>query len=446
MANNRSKKNSMRTLLGTAERVKRGRSIVAVVGIGRVGLPLALVLAKSGFLVIGIDKDKDYVEKLGRGEQVFREAGVEKLLNLKNFTPTTDIQPALRKSDILILCVGTPLTHNYTPDYSQLYSALSDIAKVSLEGKLIIIRSTVPPGTTEDRVIPFIEKKTGLEGGVHFGVASCPERIVEGRAMEEIKQLPEIIGGINAISTDIAAELFKKINPQKKILRTTPKAAELAKLFTNVYRYVNFALANEFALFAESFGQDALEIVNIANDSYPRGGIPKPGLAGGPCLSKDGYFLLSETPFSDFVLLASRLNEFIPQHIVNRLKKRLNDKGKSIHKCKIAVLGLAFKAGIDDTRYSPSIRIAELLESENANVARHDPYIQGTETLDNAIDNADVIILATNHPEFEGICETIHLLDTYSQDCILVDCWGIINSEEAKQYGFDYLRFGKSQT
>jgi len=445
VANIRKKNDSARILLELAEKVKRGDSVVGVVGIGRVGLPLALVLAKSGQRVIGIDKNKDYVEKLKRSEKVFCEAGIEELLNLKNFTPTTDMQPALQESDILILCVGTPLTHSYSPDYSQLYSALSEIAKVSLEGKLIIIRSTVPPGTMEDRVIPFLEKSTGLIAGVHFAVASCPERIVEGRAIEEIKQLPEIIGGINAISTEIAAELFRKINPQKKILRTTPKVAELAKLFANVYRYANFALANEFALLAEGFGQDALEIINIANDSYSRGGIPRPGLSGGPCLSKDGYFLLSDTGFSDFVLLASRLNEFIPQHIVNRLKKRLNEKGKPLHKCNIAILGLAFKGGIDDTRYSPSIRIAELLESENANVARHDPYIAETETLDNAVKNADVIILATNHPEFEGICETLRRLGSHSPDCLLVDCWGVINSKEAEKYGFDYLRFGSSK-
>jgi len=432
-------------MINLIERVQHNDFTLGVVGIGRVGLPLALVFAKSGVKVIGIDKNKEYVEKLKRGEKPFCEAGIEELLNMPNFTPTTEVQRGVRESDILILCVGIPLTQGYNPDYSQLYSALSEIAKVPIAGKLIIIRSTVPPGTLEGRVVPFLEKKTGLTAGKDFGIAACPERIVEGKAIEEIKELPEIIGGIESVSIEIATQLFTKINPNKRILKTTPKAAELAKLFSNIYRYVNFALANEFALLAEGFGQDGLEIINILNDGYSRGGVPRPGLTGGPCLSKDSYFLLPNTAFPDFILLAGRLNEFIPQHIVNKLTNKLNEKGKPIHKCRIAVLGLAFKAGIDDTRYSPSVRIAELLEGENANVTKHDPYIEGTETLESAVSNADAIILATNHPEFEEVCQTIYRLGKHKPDCVLADCWGMINSDEAKKCGFDYIRFGSGK-
>ena len=427
------------------EKVKNNDFTLGVVGIGRVGLPLALVFAKSGIKVIGIDKNEDYVEKLKRHEKPFHEAGIEKLLNIPNFTTTTDLVQGVEKSDILILCLSTPLTYGYNPDYTQLYSALSEITEVSIEGKLIIVRSTVPPGTLEDRVIPLLEKKTGLKAGKDFGAAVCPERIVEGKAIEEIKELPEIIGGIDPVSTEIAVELFRKINPDKKLLKTTPTAAELAKLFSNVYRYVNFALANEFALLAEGFGQDGLEIINMLNNGYSRGGVPRPGLTGGPCLTKDGYFLLSDIAFPDFILLAWRLNEFIPQYIVNKLKQRLKEKRKLIHKCKVAVLGLAFKAGIDDTRYSPSVRIVELLETENVNVAKHDPYIEDTVTLESAVSNADAIILATNHPEFEGVCQTMHRLSKHKPDCVLVDCWGMINSDEAKEYGFDYIRFGNGK-
>ena len=155
--------------------------------------------------------------------------------------------------------------------------------------------------------------------------------------------------------------------------------------------------------------------------------------------------MLSTTAFPDFILLAWRLNEFIPQYIVNKLRKRLKEKGKPIHGCKIALLGLAFKAGIDDTRYSPSVRIAELLDGENANVAKYDPYIEGTETLEDAVSKTDAIILATNHPEFEGICQRIYRLGKHNPDCVLVDCWGMVNSSEAKQCGFDYIRFGSGK-
>ncbi len=426
-------------------KVKKGDFTLGVIGIGRVGLPLALVFARSGVKVIGIDKDEAYVAKLKRGEKPFCEEGLEELLKIPNFTPTTDFEWGVKESGVLILCVGTPLTNGYNPDFSQLYSALSRMVKVSLAGKLVIIRSTVPPGTVDEKVIPFLEKESGLKAGEGFAVAICPERIVEGRAIEEVKELPEIIGTHDDITVAIATELFHKINPNKRISVTEPKTAELVKLFSNVYRYVNFALANEFALLAEGFGQDSREIINILNCGYPRGGVPRPGLAGGPCLTKDGYFLLSGTAYPDFILLAWRLNEFIPQYIVNKVKQRLKEKGKMMHGCKIAVLGLAFKGGIDDTRYSPSVRIAELLESETAAVAKHDPYIAGTETLEQAVTDADAVVLATNHPEFKEVCRAMHQLGKHKPGCILIDCWGDIDGEEARKYGFDYIRFGSAK-
>jgi len=427
------------------EKIKKNDFTLGVIGIGRVGLPLALVFAQSGVKVIGIDKNEDYVAKLKRGEKPFHEEGIEELLKIANFTPTTDFEWGVQESDILILCVGTPLTSGYNPDFSQLYSALSRIVEVPIEGKLIIVRSTVPPGTIDDKVTPFLEKKSGLKAGEGFGIAICPERIVEGKAIEEIKELPEIIGTHDEVTVAIATELFRRINPNKKISVTEPKTAELVKLFSNVYRYVNFALANEFALLAESFGQDSREIINTLNYGYPRGGIPRPGLTGGPCLTKDGYFLLSGIAFPDFILLAWRLNEFIPQYIVNRLKQALKEKGKPMHACRIAVLGLAFKGGIDDTRYSPSVRIVDLLESENADVAKHDPYIDDTDTLEEAVTGADAVVLATNHPEFKGVCQAIHRLGKHKPDCILIDCWGDIDGEEARKFGFDYIRFGSTK-
>lgn len=428
------------------KRVKANDFTLGIIGIGRVGLPLSLVFARCGFRVIGMDRDQDYVDKIKRGEKPFYEAGMEELLRTTSLLPTTDIAWGAKESDVLILCVGTPLTQGYRQDYTQLYSALSQISEVPLQGKLIIVRSTVPPGTVEERIAPLLEKKTGLRMGKDFGIVVCPERILEGKAIEEIRELPEIIGGTDPVSMEIAEQLFRKINPKKRITRTTLKGAELAKLFSNVYRYVNFALANEFALLAEEFGEDSWEIIKMLNDGYARGGVPRPGLAGGPCLSKDGYFLTSNIAFPDFILMASRLNEFIPQYIVNRLKRRLQEKGKPIHRCKIAVLGLAFKAGIDDTRYSPSVSIVGLLESENADVLKHDPYVEGTDSFEDAVADADAIVLATNHSEFEGVCQRLKKLKKHKPDCILFDCWGMISAEEAGKCGLDYLRFGSGRS
>jgi UDP-N-acetyl-D-mannosaminuronic acid dehydrogenase len=434
----------MNSLKGLLTDVKKNNFTLGVVGIGRVGLPLALVFANAGVKVIGFDQNRECVGKIKRGVAPFNEAGMDGLLGNKNFEPVFcgNAGAKIEACDVYIICVGTPLTPTYHIDYRQLFSALDTILQSPLKGKMVILRSTVPPGTLEERVLPFIEQKTGLKAGQDFGAASCPERILEGHAIEEIVKLPEIIGGINEISGDIAAELFKKINHGKKILRTTSKSAELAKLYSNMYRYVNFALANEFALLAEEFGQDGTEIINAVNDGYPRGGIPRPGLVGGPCLTKDGYFLLSNTAFPDLILLASRLNEFIPQHIVNRLRLKMAEKGKVLHALKVGLLGTAFKGGSDDERYSPSIKIAELLESENVIVIRHDPHVKGTETLQKAVKNADIIVVATNHPEFADILPRISKLRNKKDDCIIFDCWDMLDRKTAEKYGFTYMKLG----
>jgi UDP-N-acetyl-D-mannosaminuronic acid dehydrogenase len=434
----------MSSLQPLARKVKNNQFTLGVIGIGRVGLPLALVFARAGVKVIGFDHDKDYVAALRKGSVPFREEGMEELIGHPNFEPAIiNGSPAkLKACDIFIFCVGTPLTNNYRIDYSQLFGALSSVTKVPLKGKFIILRSTVPPCTLMERVIPLIEDETGLKAGVDFGAASCPERVLEGHAIEEIINLPEIIGGINAECTEIAVDLFKKINPKKIFTRTTSVSAELAKLYANMYRYVNFALANEFALLAEQFRQDASEIIKAVNDGYPRGGIPRPGLVGGPCLTKDGYFLLSNTAFPDFISLASRLNEFIPQHVVNRLRSKLMEKGRFMHAVKVGLLGLAFKGGSDDERDSPSLKIQELLRSENVIVTSHDPHIKTTASLKRAVEEADAIIIATNHPEFDGIEKKIFELRKKNADCIVLDCWGIMDAQALQKYGFDYIKLG----
>ena len=184
--------------------------------------------------------------------------------------------------DVIFVTVGTPNSNDNSVDYSQLYSALEDIGNLELKDKMIIMRSTLPPKTTEDIVIPFLEQKTGLKAGVDFALAMCPERILEGQAVKELRELPEIIGGINQESNDIATEVFKIINPDKEFSYTSITGAELAKLFTNIYRYISFALSNEFGIWAEKYGQDAAELIKISNYKYPRSRIPIPGFVGGP--------------------------------------------------------------------------------------------------------------------------------------------------------------------
>jgi UDP-N-acetyl-D-mannosaminuronic acid dehydrogenase len=417
------------------DKVRNQNAVISVLGLGRVGLPLATVFANSGFKVIGIDNNSDRLESIKKGECPFYDPQLQE--NLDACSSTGNLSVILNfdknvQTDIIFITVGTPNTEKNNADYSQLYSALREVCQINLKDKMIIMRSTMPPKTTDDIIIPFIEFNSNLKAGIDFAIAVCPERILEGQAIKEIQELPEIIGGFNEICNNIATELFKKINPNKDLLYLSPSGAELAKLFTNIYRYISFALSNEFAIWAEKYGLDASELIKIANYNYPRSNIPKPGFVGGPCLGKDGSFLDSNTTFSSIVSTAWKLNESIPQHIVNNIKNLLG----LIFNKKITVLGLSFKSGSDDLRDSPSVKLVNILESTGAKVTIHDPYVKTTSDLSTALDSPDVIILATNHKEFKNLASAIQ-----QSGCkIIYDVWGMYDKDSFTD--ISYFQFG----
>lgn len=419
------------------KKLQNKEAIICVVGLGRVGLPLASVFANTGFKVIGIDVNKTRVESVINSKSPFHDPALQeslaKAIKSGKMQVFTDLKNVRDYIDLIIVTVGTPNTSDNNVDYSQLYSSLDEICTQDLHEKFIILRSTMPPGTTMEIVIPYLEHRTGLECGKDFMLAVCPERILEGHAIREINELPEIIGGINEFSNKLAAELFHLINPKKEMLYTSISGAELAKLFANIYRYISFALANEFAIWAEKYGLDASELIKIANYNYPRSNIPVPGFAGGPCLSKDGIFLDNNTTFSSIVSTAWKLNESIPQHIVNTLKKTV---GNLFNK-KIGVLGLSFKANSDDLRNSPSVKLVEILKSSGANVLVHDPYVRTTLPLSDVLKSVEIVILATNHKEFKEIASEI-----VKSDCkVVYDVWSMYKDGDFP--GLKYLRFGR---
>jgi len=418
------------------EKIKQKKAQIAIIGLGRVGLPLASVLANSGFKVLGIDVDEQRLDSIRNSKCPFfdppLEEDLKKSVNSGNlFVSNKNLNDEV---DVIILTVGTPTSQEGSVDYSQLYTAMSEVSSIDLSERLIILRSTLPPNTTHDIIIPLLEKSTNLKCGEDFALAVCPERILEGQAIKEINDLPEIIGGVNEISSKIAKEIFLGINPKKDILFTSTTGAELAKLFTNIYRYNIFALANEFAIWAEQYGVDGNEIIKIANHNYDRCNIPMPGFAGGPCLSKDSTFLSENVPFTSIVSVSWKLNESIPQHIVENIKKL---SGNLFQK-KITVLGLSFKSGSDDLRNSPSVKLVNILKGTGALVSVHDPFVKSTDDLQTALKSTEIVIVATNHKDFNNYVDSINQF----HPSLVYDVWGLF--QESDFPDSKYVKFGKS--
>jgi len=426
------------------ERVRRRDFRVGVIGLGRVGLPLAMAFAHQGVPVFGVDLDEEVLAGIQQGVMPFKEDGGDELLRELSGTNTLQVSAdyqGLREADVIFVTVGTVLNNQFRPDYSQVRGALAGLADVLRPVQMLMLRSTVAPGTLTKAVRPYLEEVLGLKVGRDVLLASSPERIAAGKALVELLALPEIVGGIDDLSSEVAAETLRALNPQKKVMVTSPAGAELAKLFTNVYRYVTFALANEFALMAEVYGVNAQQIIRMINDDYPRGRIPLPGPCGGPCLAKDGYFLVEDLTFPDFILTAWKLNEGIPAHMVRRLKRRLEERGQSLVRARVTVLGMGFKADIDDTRHSPAVRLTELLVGEGASVTVCDPF-HDTPDLASAVQDADVVVLATNHTVFREL-SFLQNLKVSDPPPILVDCWGVWDEEQVRAANLELLVFGK---
>lgn len=418
-------------------KIRDRNATVCIIGLGRVGLPLASVFASRGLKVIGIDVNKDRLDSVRNAKCPFYDPPLQESLEMAIKSGNLKVDDSLKGKDdsidVIFVTVGTPNAADNSVDYSQLYGALNEVCEINLNCKMIIMRSTLPPKTTDEIVIPFLQHKTSLKPGEDFALAVCPERILEGQAIKEIYELPEIVGGINKISNDIATEIFRVINPKKEFQYTSPAGAELAKLFTNIYRYISFALSNEFAVWAERYGLDATELIKISNYNYPRSSIPRPGFVGGPCLSKDGTFLDNNTTFSSIVSAAWKLNESIPQHIINNIKKL---EGNIFNK-KIAVLGISFKGGSDDIRNSPSAKLIDNLKAAGANVLVHDPYVKETQDLQTVLESPDIVILATNHKEFKDKATEIRKANPK----LIYDVWGMFNKEDFP--GLRYIKFGQ---
>ena len=390
---------------------------VAVVGLGRIGLPLALSFADHGCDVIGVDREPAVLDRIRSGQMPFDETGTQELLERVVGSDclelTQQIQDASR-ADYIVLTLGTPALAQIEIDVSQIRQAVDDLMPVLREGQTIILRSTVGPGTT-DWLAGYLEQLRGFEIGRDLYVAHVPERIAVNHFLEEIESLPTIVGGVGEESGRRAALLFEVFGAA--IEHTTPVQAELAKIWTNILRYANFALPNLLMMQCERHGANVFEVIDLINRDYPRGGMAMPGLTAGTCLRKDFVFSEEGSAAPGMLLAVSRVHETVPQFLVEGVKRRLNG---SLRDKKIAVLGLTFKRDTDDPRDSLSFKLIRLLERELCQVARHDPFLPDqSDPLAEALSGAEAVIVATNHSAYEGV------LAQLAPQTLLCDPWNV---------------------
>jgi UDP-N-acetyl-D-mannosaminuronic acid dehydrogenase len=410
--------------------VSSGRSI-SVIGLGRVGLPLALCFADRGLEVLGVDHNPQVLESIRSGRMPFSEAGTQELLDRVRESgqlSLSDRAADAAQSEDIVITIGTPSFSHLESDLRQVRAALDDLLPLLRPGHAVILRSTIAPGTTEF-VAGYLEKRRGLRVGEDVFVAHAPERIAAGRFLEEISTLPCIIGGVGDASTDRTASTFSVFGAP--IVRTTPVQAELAKIWTNILRYTTFALPNLLMMDCESYGANVFEVIDLINHDYPRGGIAMPGLTAGTCLRKDFVFSEERSNAPGMLLAVSRVNEAVPLFLVEGIKRRVSDLASR----KIAVLGLTFKRDTDDERDSLSPKLIRMLERELADVAVCDPHARTPTTpLADAVRDAEVVIIATNHSEFEGQAALRAIVSSAAADCLLVDPWNALGTAQVFAY------------
>jgi UDP-N-acetyl-D-mannosaminuronic acid dehydrogenase len=385
--------------------------VVIVGGCGRVGLPLGLALASRGLSVVLYDLNAEAVETVNAGRMPFAEEGAGELLRQvarAGLLRATTAAASVGSAEYLIVVVGTPVDEHLNPDLGVVPRALDRCAEYLRDGQLIVLRSTVHPGVTR-----LVERQLAARG-LRVDVAFCPERIAEGRALTELFDLPQIVAGRDVQATERAEKLFRHLTDQ--IVTLSPEEAELAKLFTNTWRYVKFATANQFWMMANDAGLDYARIRHAITFDYPRAAdVPMPGFAAGPCLLKDTMQLAAFNK-NNFVLghAAMLINEGLPLYLVSKLEARFD-----LSSTTVGILGMAFKGGSDDPRESLAYKLRKLLMLKADHVLCTDPHVTDPRLtpLDKVLTTADLLVIAAPHREYA----------TLSTDKPVIDMWGLTN-------------------
>ena len=375
---------------------------ICVLGLGYIGLPTACLLATHGYRVTGVDVKKEVVAKIGRGEAPFNEPGLMDVLQaaLVSDNLTAGIKP--EPADIFIIAVPTPLAkENRLADLSYVKEATGSIAPCLKRGDLIVLESTVPPGTCQRQLLPILEE-SGLKCGRDFHFVHCPERAIPGNTIYEMIHNDRIIGGIDRESAEQAERVYRSF-VQGEFFLTDICSAEIIKLMENTYRDINIAMANEFAQIAEESGVNIWEVIKLAN-RHPRVNILKPGPGvGGHCLAVDPWFLASDSNQPRIISLARDINDSMPGHVFKLVKEFTH----GIEKPVVTVLGVAYKGNVDDTRETPALHLIGLAAKEGYEVKVHDPWVKSFDyklvSLEDASMGSDCLVLITDHTAFKEI-------------------------------------------
>jgi UDP-N-acetyl-D-glucosamine dehydrogenase len=401
---------------------------VGVVGLGYVGLPLAVAFAREGLDVIAVDVDPRKIEAIDAGHSYIEDVPSEQLRELATRLHASTRYARLARAQAVLVCVPTPLTANREPDLGPLIDSTRALADVLQAGQLVVLESTTYPGTTRERVLPLLEA-SGLVGGSDFNLAFSPERVDPGRTDYTLRNTPKVIGGLTETCLARASELYGRICDHL-VPVSTPEAAELCKLLENIFRSVNIALVNELSMLTDRMGIDLWEVIDAAS-TKPYGFMrfePGPGM-GGHCLPVDPFYLswrAREFDMStEFIELAGKVNQEMPRHCVAKIARALNQAGLAVKDARVGLLGVSYKPGVGDIRESPALKIVSLLQAQGANVGYHDPHVPAleqfalqSEPLSELLAESDVVVVVTAHPQVDHAAVA-------AQARVLVDLRGV---------------------
>jgi UDP-N-acetyl-D-mannosaminuronic acid dehydrogenase len=421
---------------------------IGVLGLGHVGLTLGLVLAEQGFRVHGYDTNPAVSDSLKAGKPHFEETGLPEILakhNGKNFVVVDDFQNE-NTCGAYLMTVGTPLDPDKKPDYDAIISASRALGRVLKKGDLVILRSTVPLGTTREIVLPILEYESGLTRG-EIKIAFAPERTIEGDALKELRSLPQVVGGLDDASTDHAAAIFSTLTDNVIKVRSLEEA-EMVKLINNTYRETVFSFANEISIIARKWGLDTKRVIKAANDGYPRSFVPMPSPGvGGYCLTKDGYLLMESAKKQGFMPNLVHQARYVSAYMLDSLADEILEfvkrhRGATAGPFKTAILGFAFKGSpaTSDMRGSTTLTLIKRLRNipVASEIYGFDPHVSDSDiestgviaasSIEEALRGSDVVVIMNNNPHFKNL--PLDVFTERSAPTLLYDTWGL-NDESA---------------